>query len=106
MPSLEDVNSRTPTCRKCKGRFRVVIPTDETARHRLISARVEGGVRFIRDLRELTGASLTDAKAVMQHVSRANAACHACGAALESGVVTDCPRCRSLNIALEDTDRR
>jgi hypothetical protein len=100
--SLEEVNSRIPTCRKCKARFHVFVPMDPAARQRLRQAKAESGVVFIRELRELTGASLADAKAVMLHVARENAECHGCGASLEPGMVTDCSRCRSLNISLGD----
>jgi len=102
MLSLEEVNSRTPTCRKCEGCFHVAVPTDPAARRRLGEARAANGVLFIRDLRQFTGAALADAKGVMLHVVRQNRECHSCGARLGPGALTDCPRCRSLNISLED----
>jgi len=104
MPLLEEVNSRTPTCGRCKAQFHVFVPTDPDARGRLRTARAQNGAVFIRDLRDLTGAPLKDAKGVMLHVARENGECHWCGAALGPEFLTDCPRCRSLNISLEVSD--
>jgi hypothetical protein len=51
----------------------------------------------IKRLRESTGLSLSDAKAVEQHVTREAGKCQRCGAALLGTGVVSCGKCQSLN---------
>lgn len=101
MATVEEMNSRTPTCRKCGAQFRVIIPSDLEARRRLLAAHAQNRMRFVRELRELTDASLEDAKGVMLHLVDAKLACHWCGAELEPSTATDCRQCGSLNISFD-----
>jgi hypothetical protein len=55
-------------------------------------------IRAIRLLREQTGLSLRDAKAVYYHISKRPGQCHRCGGELVAGGTVLCERCNSLNL--------
>jgi hypothetical protein len=100
MLTLEEVNSREQTCRRCRGRFRLALPADWHTAERLARLLAENHpLQFIAELRKLTRCTLEDAKGTMQHFAIQTGVCHRCGGLLESDeALVDCPRCRSLNL--------
>jgi len=100
MLTLGDVNSRIPTCAKCRGSFPVHLPSGFPDRLRLGELLRSNSIEFIRVLRELTGCDLADAKGVFQHSTKTPGKCHLCEQSFPIALLSDCPECRSLNIDL------
>ena len=99
MLSIESVNDRTPTCRRCEGRFRVVLPAGSD-QETLARVFARSHFDFMRALREATGCGLVDAKAVASYVVRTLGNCRRCSGEIRVRLLIDCPRCDSLNIQL------
>jgi cysteine-rich CPCC protein len=97
--SIELINQRTPTCFRCEGRFRVVLPT-RSDQESLALVLERSRMAFIDALRESTGCGLSEAKGVALHVVRTLGRCHRCNGEIRDRLLVDCPRCRSLNIQL------
>jgi hypothetical protein len=99
MLTWDHVKARELPCDKCRGAFRVHGPIDHASlseiRHLLENGQPISAIRLIR---ELTDANLRDAKRMYEHVTIVRGTCRQCTAPLPSGVLTDCPRCRALNI--------
>ncbi len=100
MLTLEEINARTPTCRKCKSRFRVVLPRDAEAISRLRKVLEMSRIESIKVLRDATTCDLQVAKGVMQHAT-ASGSCHRCGDPIPPQRFSDCEGCNSLNIRLD-----
>lgn len=103
MLTLEEINTRIPTCRSCKARFNVVVPGDSATLSRLQGLWTSNRIEFIRVLREATHCDLGVAKGVMQHATPSGS-CHRCERPLPAGRFSDCEGCRSLNIRLDAGD--
>jgi hypothetical protein len=97
--AIESLNERTPTCFRCEGHFRVVLPT-KSDQDGLAVVWARSRFEFIAALREVTGCSLADAKGVAGHVVTTPGHCHRCNREIRDRLLVDCPRCRSLNIQL------
>jgi hypothetical protein len=99
MLTWADVVARALPCEKCRGMFRVRGPIDRAGlseiRHLLETGQP---ISAIRRIRELTDADLRDAKGMYEHVTILRGTCRQCRAPLPSGILSDCPRCRALNI--------
>jgi len=98
MLTLEEINTRIPTCRKCKGRFHVVLPDDAETVARLGRLLRASRIQFIRALREATHTDLTAAKGMGEHTTAAGS-CHRCRGPIPPGRFSDCEGCGSLNIS-------
>ncbi len=57
----------------------------------------QGQMSGIVCLRGTLGMDLSDAKAMVQHMSADGSICHRCGAGLPEGVEVICSNCRSFN---------
>jgi Zn finger protein HypA/HybF involved in hydrogenase expression len=59
-------------------------------------------MQLISLLRHLTGCSLADAKATVQHLAPKAVICHRCSRVIPPELLlADCPSCGSLNLQLE-----
>ncbi len=100
MLTLEEINSRVPTCRKCNGRFLVALPSDAETLLRLQEVLAASRIYFVKILRAATNCNLEAAKGVMEHAT-ATATCHRCGDPIGPERFSDCESCGSLNIRLD-----
>jgi len=103
MLTLQEINARTPTCRKCKGRFSVVLPDDAETIARLRRLLEANRIEFIRAFREATRSDLNVAKGVGQHAT-ASGSCHLCRGRIPAERFSDCEACGSLNVRLDAID--
>ena len=99
MLTWEQLATREPACRRCKGRFHPAGPFDapELAEIRRL---LEAGhpVSAIRFIRERSGSSLVDAKGTYEHVTIQHGACRQCRSPLNGDLYSDCMKCDALNI--------
>jgi hypothetical protein len=100
MLTLEEINTRVPACRKCKGRFHVVLPDDAETIARFGRLLRASRIEFIRALREATHSDLTVAKGVGEHAT-ASGSCRRCRGPIPVEHFSDCEGCGSLNIRLD-----
>jgi hypothetical protein len=85
-------------CERCGGTWHDPTVFDPVVSREVASlVRERQPIAAIRRLRESTGLSLRDAKAVEQHITREAGKCQRCGAVLAGTGVVSCGRCRSLN---------
>jgi hypothetical protein len=98
MLTLADIDRRERPCRRCKGRFRVKLPSgwSDSQLARLLR---ENRIAFMRAIREKTGCEIVDAKGTMQHFAPTPGRCHWCNEVISTlENVVDCSRCGSLNL--------
>ena len=99
MLTLEAINSRTHACERCESLFRVVYPSERAAQSAILQVRRRGSVvETIKELRQLTGGSLPDAKGTAMHIGTTPGECHWCRKPIPVAEFSDCPHCASLNI--------
>jgi len=98
--TLEEINARVPTCRKCKGHFPVVLPRDAETLSQLREALEANKIDFMNVLRAATKCDLLVAKGVMQHATTSGS-CHRCRDPIPPQRFSDCEGCGSLNIRLD-----
>jgi hypothetical protein len=88
-------------CEACGCTWHVPAWMDAAVRREIVGLfRRNDAIRAIRLLREQTGLSLRDAKAVYYHVSKQAGKCHRCGGELLVGGTVACGRCNSINLDL------
>ena len=85
-------------CQKCGAK--VELPDEMPPQFMSEVRKVVGGSRldalmYIRDNSRL---DLKQSKAVTNHLSGANGACHRCGTVLPDGEEVHCQKCRSFNL--------
>ena len=100
MLTLEEINARVPTCRKCEGHFRVTLPSDAETLLQLQQVLTASRIYFVKILRAATNSDLMAAKGVMEHAT-SSGSCHRCGDPIPAERFSDCDSCGSLNIRLD-----
>ena len=85
-------------CERCGGTWHSPTVFDAAVSREVASlVRERNPMAAIRRLRESTGMSFRDAKAVQLHITREAGKCQRCGAALTGAGVVSCGKCMSLN---------
>ncbi len=104
MPGLtfDAVNHRNPHCAKCgnSGPF-IYIPDIEDRRKVFALFEKKKTIEAIALIRRLSGCDLGSAKATYQHFANLDGTCHKCGTRVEKSLISDCSKCRSVNIRYE-----
>jgi hypothetical protein len=102
MASLQELLEREMPCRRCKGQFRIALPVSWEVSEKLARVLAVDRIGLIAEIQRATGCTLADAKGTMEHFAIKPGTCHWCASPLGSNeAITDCPRCRSLNLQLQ-----
>jgi Zn finger protein HypA/HybF involved in hydrogenase expression len=107
MPRLtfDAVNQRKPGCPKCgyKETF-VFISNLEERREVFALFEKKRTIEAIGLIRRLGGCDLVSAKATYQHFANLDGTCHRCGTPVEQSLISDCPKCHSVNIRYDEEE--
>jgi hypothetical protein len=100
MPSLtiDEVQSRSRQCGRCGAQFQLAIPASPADRQVLADLAKQSAIPFCKTIREMTGCSLADAKAMRYHLSPARGTCCWCRADIPPDELVDCPSCGALTL--------
>jgi hypothetical protein len=101
--TFDAVNQRNPNCAKCgnSGPF-IYIPNIEDRRKVSSLFEKQRTIEAIALIRHLSGSDLGSAKATYQHFARLDGTCHRCGTPVEKRLISDCTKCRSVNIRYDE----
>lgn len=105
MPQLtfDAVNQRKPGCPKCgnTGTF-VYIPNLEDRRKVFALFKTDQPMRAMNLISRLTGCDHRAAKGTYLHFANTDGTCHKCGTPVDKSLISDCSKCRSVNIRYDE----